>query len=363
MDNKGKRLVTNSLLQRMSQGAGPGSAGQGAMERVLQSGISKGGSHIPSGSQQNAVAGKLRPDRLPGQLVLAQATDLARSGRYAEAKKLLKDNSALMQELMPDVFDLLARMYAQQGYYREAQIQWSRALQLDPTNETYVAGLLRLRDQSGARWPWSTKRAASRSLQATHVASVSSSDGLLLAREEDGKWQYELVKGHLVKNPIAGGSHDYLVYRLTLMLGAFIESHNLGVMTLSQTGYNVTLPGERETVWVPDLAFVQAAHVPAQDSLEWSRKWNVAPDLVVQIAAPGQSRQDVGARASGWLERGVRLVWVVWPASKMVDVWLPTSDRPETTLRLEDSLDGLDVVPGFTCPLTRIFRSTGGRAS
>ncbi len=147
------------------------------------------------------------------------------------------------------------------------------------------------------------------------------------------------------------------------MLGAFIESHHPGVITLSRTGYNVTLPGERETVWVPDLAFVQSAHVPAEDSLEWSRNWNVAPDLVVEVAAPGQRRQDANARANGWLERGVRLVWVFWPGSKTVDVWLPTSARPETTLSIEDTLDGLDVIPGFTCPLTRIFRSTSGTSS
>jgi len=363
MDNKRKRLVNNNLLQQMNQGAGQGGVRQDAMDRTLQSGGSRGDGQIPSGSQQRVAGGKLHPDVLLGQLVLAQATDLARSGRYSEAKKLLKENNTLMQELMPDVLDLHARMYAQQGYYRDAQINWSRALQLDPTNEAYVAGLLRLRGQGGSRWPWSAKRARLRPQQATHVSSVSSSDGLLLARQEDGRWQYELVKGQLVKNPIAGGSHDYLVYRLTLMLGAFIESHNLGVITLSQTGYDVTLPGERETVWVPDLAFVQSAHVPAEDSLEWSRNWHVAPDLVVQVAAPGQSRQDASVRANGWLERGARLVWVLWPGSKIVDVWLPASDRPETTLRIEDTLDGLDVIPGFTCPLTRIFRSADGAAS
>ena len=363
MDDKRKRLVTDSLLQRMHQEAGSGTIRQGATDRMLQSERSGADSQVPSGSQQDVAGGRLHPDRLLGQLVLAQATDLARAGRYGEAKKLLKENNPLMQELMPDVFDLYARMYAQQGYYREAQINWSRALQLDPTNEAYVVGLLRLRGQGGSRWFRSAQRARPQRQQATHVSSISSSDGLLLAHQEEGEWQYELVKGQLVKNPIAGGSHDYLVYRLTLMLGAFIELHNLGVITLSRTGYNVTLPGEREMVWVPDLAFVQSAHVPAEDSLEWSRNWNMAPDLVVQVAAPGQRRQDASARANGWLERGVRLVWVFWPGSKTVDVWLPTSGRPETTLSIEDTLDGLDVIPSFTCPLTHIFRSASGTAS
>lgn len=94
---------------------------------------------------------QLSYEHLLEHLVLAQATDLARSGRYAEADKLLAEN---MRDLdrTPAALDLRARMYAQQGQLREARSCWNRALQLDPTNEaTYIASLDRINGYSSYR--------------------------------------------------------------------------------------------------------------------------------------------------------------------------------------------------------------------
>jgi hypothetical protein len=38
-----------------------------------------------------------------------------------------------------------------------------------------------------------------------------------------------------------------------------------------------------------------------------------------------------------------------------VDLWLPSNDQPTKTLKIGDALDGLDVVPGFSYPLTELF--------
>jgi len=41
-----------------------------------------------------------------------------------------------------------------------------------------------------------------------------------------------------------------------------------------------------------------------------------------------------------------------------VDVWrppVPTVDQPMMRLSLGDALDGLDVLPGFTCALDELF--------
>lgn len=312
----------------------------------------------PMGQRERHASKKVSLEDLLKQLVLDQATDLARAGRYTEAERLLAEN-AHDQEIMPAALDLHARICAQQGRYREAHVFWTRALQLDPTNEAYIAGLLRLRGYSSSRWTWPIRRARTIPQSTARVSASSSSDGLLLAFPEGGKWRYELVKGHVVRNPIAGGGHDYLVYRLTMVLGAFVEAHNLGVITLSQAGYEVALPDEQNTVLVPDLAFVQSTRVPQEGSPEWTRPWNIAPDLVVEVVSPGQDKQEMNQRAYGWLERGVRLVWMIWPVSKTVDVWLLGRDRPVTTLGVDESLNGLEVIPGFTCPLAHLFKSTG----
>ena len=62
----------------------------------------------------------------------------------------------------------------------------------------------------------------------------------------------------------------------------------------------------------------------------------------------------MGAQAKTYLRFGTRLVWVIWPRYKRVDIWRPGDDTP-TPLGVDDTLDGEDVVPGFTYPIARLF--------
>ena len=49
----------------------------------------------------------------------------------------------------------------------------------------------------------------------------------------------------------------------------------------------------------------------------------------------------------------MRLVWLVEPKHQRVTVYLP--DRSTRTLGIADTLDGGDVLPGFSLPLADIF--------
>ena len=77
----------------------------------------------------------------------------------------------------------------------------------------------------------------------------------------------------------------------------------------------------------------------------------------MEIASPTQfHRPDLGAKARLWLDRGVRLVWVVWPEKRQVDVWRPDHPTaPVATLGTGDRLDGEDLIPGFSLPVADIF--------
>ena len=77
---------------------------------------------------------------------------------------------------------------------------------------------------------------------------------------------------------------------------------------------------------------------------------------VAEVVSPSQYRPEMDAKAQLYLDRGVRLVWIIWPNRQEVDVWRPISPQaPIAILSLGDILDGLDVLPGFTCPLADLF--------
>jgi Uma2 family endonuclease len=173
----------------------------------------------------------------------------------------------------------------------------------------------------------------------------------LLAMPHNLDHRYELVEGRLVTMAPTGGTHGRRTFDLAAALGAYAMQHDLGVVLGAETGFNLTRPGEsRETVLAPDVAFVRADNAPLTETDDFPR---LAPDLVGEVASPGDSRRRMAAKARRWLDRGVRLVWVVWPRRREIDVWRP-GEAELHTLTAADRLDGDTVVPGFSIPVARV---------
>ena len=74
-----------------------------------------------------------------GELLL-QVARLARRGRYDEATSTLARLPA-DSPLRPSILDLKAKIFAQQGRYREAEGCWREALTLAPGNQAFQQAL------------------------------------------------------------------------------------------------------------------------------------------------------------------------------------------------------------------------------
>ena len=81
----------------------------------------------------------------------------------------------------------------------------------------------------------------------------------------------------------------------------------------------------------------------------------VVPDLVVEVASPNDSRPEINDKALMWLRYGVRLVWVVHPDVQTVEQY--QEGRPVRTLTAASTLDGDEILPGFTCLVGELFES------
>lgn len=182
----------------------------------------------------------------------------------------------------------------------------------------------------------------------TPVANWTAAD---LERLSAQGWRVELWEGQLVRMSPTGDLHGRVTRRLDRALDRYITPRGLGELWPAEAGFDLTRPGEeRQTVLAADIAFVRAARVPPPTE----GYVPVVPDLVVETASPTQSRTDMGGKARQWLERGVPLVWVVWPARRRVDEWRPglTTAR---TMDPDDTLDGQEILPGFHLPVAELF--------
>ena len=159
----------------------------------------------------------------------------------------------------------------------------------------------------------------------------------------------ELIRGELCKTMPTGQEHGEIVVNLTILLGTFAKSRKLGRMTASDAG--VWLERDPDTVREPDIAFFSAQKMPLGTRVTGYAE--MVPDLVIEVVSPNNSLQEVNDKALMWLSYGVRLVWVVNPDSRSVDVY--REGRVASTLSESDALDGLDVLPGFTCAVSDVF--------
>ena len=175
----------------------------------------------------------------------------------------------------------------------------------------------------------------------------------LHALPED-RWTCELVAGILVRMPLSSGGASSIGSRLLGRLSVYVEEHDLGSVTGEQGGYRLDPEHRQDTEVAPDVAFVRAERVPNPGSAEFYNSWPVAPDLAVEVASKYQFAPGMAAKARLYLSCGTRLVWVIWPHYKRVDVWRPGDELP-TALGVDDQLSGEDVVPGFTFPVARLF--------
>lgn len=152
-----------------------------------------------------------------------------------------------------------------------------------------------------------------------------------------------------------GGDQSLVTLQLDTELRLFVRTHSLGVVLTGEPGFLISQPGELDTVLAPDVAFVRAERVPPRGSPERSSYWPLAPDLVAEVASPSQYPPELAENAKRWLTAGVRLVWIIWPEAQRLDVWRPGKEIPTATLQASDTLDGMDVLPGFTYPLASLF--------
>ncbi|MDE2749584.1 MAG: Uma2 family endonuclease [Chloroflexota bacterium] len=170
-------------------------------------------------------------------------------------------------------------------------------------------------------------------------------------RPENHDKYFYLIDGELYWDMPPGGEHGNLAFEIGYHLRVFLEQHDLGKGTV-ETGYYP--PDDRNTLLAPDVAFISKSRAPQP----FPNKFVPAmPDLAVEILSPTDSLAEVRRKAVVYLANGTRLVWIVLPAEKGVDV-CRASEGDGLNIEfvgLDGSLSGETILPGFELELKLLF--------
>jgi Uma2 family endonuclease len=80
---------------------------------------------------------------------------------------------------------------------------------------------------------------------------------------------------------------------------------------------------------------------------------DAVPDLVTEVISERDSAYIVRRRIRNYVDAGVGLLWIAWPNFHPVSVYAGSVTPKELTS--EDTLDGGDVLPGFSVNIPDLF--------
>ena len=98
-------------------------------------------------------------------------------------------------------------------------------------------------------------------------------------------------------------------------------------------------------------SFVRADKLPAEGIGRGLLKF--APDIAIEVLSPSETASELQEKLDDYRVSGTALVWVVDPVRR--SVMIVSQVEPLKLLHESDTLDGGEILPGFSCAVTDIF--------
>ncbi len=166
--------------------------------------------------------------------------------------------------------------------------------------------------------------------------------------DEDRKG-YELIHGTWVEKPDMGLEASIVTNLLQQAITTHVLRAGLGTVAGSEGGYQL-FADQPKLIRKPDVSFVAKGRMPSKVP---TGNGKLAPDFAAEVVSPNDEAVALEQKLDEYLRAGVRLVWVIYPLTKVVYVYRPDGTASRRTAT--ESLDGEAVFPGLTVPVTELF--------
>ena len=168
-----------------------------------------------------------------------------------------------------------------------------------------------------------------------------------LALPDNDNKRYELLDGRLIEVAPANEEHGRTGTLLVILLGSYVLTHKLGTIYAAGMAFQIG-----NDLLRPSMAFVKAGRLEA--SQRGLAIISLAPDLVLEVVSPSETRADVINKVRKYQAAGVELIWVLRPKKKTVAVYGKDDVEPKI-LGIEDDLEAGEVIAGFKLKIADLF--------
>jgi Uma2 family endonuclease len=162
----------------------------------------------------------------------------------------------------------------------------------------------------------------------------------------DDGMHHELIEGELITLPPPKSGHSNVAMQILQALFAIQE--RAGCRAFAEAGYKLS---DDPPTWIqPDVSLIRKERVQATDPEGY---FLGAPELAVEVVSPSESAADVDRKVDLMLAHGSKAVWVAFPRTRKVQVYL--ADGTSYSRGISGKLSLPELAPGWELPVATLF--------
>jgi Uma2 family endonuclease len=170
------------------------------------------------------------------------------------------------------------------------------------------------------------------------------------------KQRYEIVDGVMLMPPAPTVDHQWIMQRIFLRLTSFVEDRGLGVVLVAPVDLMIQRAPLRTRQ--PDVLYLSAERsgIKGRADLHGLQYLEIAPDLVVEVLSPSNSRRDIEDKLADYRRIGVRECWLVSPEAETFEVLSLSAEEASTSAIF--GVDGTlrsEILDDFTLQIGDVF--------
>ena len=159
----------------------------------------------------------------------------------------------------------------------------------------------------------------------------------------------ELVNGRVVPMTLTEFGHGGLALRIGARLEAWAEDTGRGRAAVGDVA--VYTRRDPDSVRGADVVYISNERYARRSGSTWL---DVMPELVVEVFSSDGRWSELTRKAQEYLAAGALRVWLVHPRKREVAVY--GSGAQPVTLGVGDTLRDDEILPGFSLPLSSLFK-------
>lgn len=165
--------------------------------------------------------------------------------------------------------------------------------------------------------------------------------------------RYEVIDGNIVEMPEMSFYSAEVANAIRDQIHEYTIRTNTG-RTRNDMLFHVPIPNDETLNRRPDVALISYDRWPQNRELTLRQNaGDVVPDLVVEVASPSDSGDDLLAKAEEYVLAGVRTVWVLFPQTRMALIYEKNVDP--RSVRIGGQLDGGAAFPDLRIAMAGLF--------